>query len=444
MKGLALTRYMHDWLSRWLREPDKRPKLLSAITKRVASMPLWEGTAYRIGDGEGSVWHKTLLSAQKVPASQRAGTNVYHIKVKSAIDVERVALFLSEHFPDSARLFKKFASFEPLIVLDTSAAKRVVTKQDVDWGDDEEPQTGDPSESPSTLADDSNTEEWLRARFAHGFASNAPKIEFMRHAWDVFNATLFEGKLDVARKPDFLLAVPARLRGWHGKGGVNFKARGIFFNSIPETKSKRGVFMHPRTFLADWATWRTTFVHELCHEAVYDNNDRDTAIKDGLSTGGHGPLWQAWMRKVGLSPDRYDSTDTREYMMPDEELRETSIRQARFNTGLQSKVWAPGDSCKFVDVTKPDSELTSFPDIGVVLAKARPRAGDKKHPAYFLMMREHITNPGAPLKRVLWYDMGMPLSTGSTAFSENQLRLVAAMEHVWYDVFLHNRALLVK
>lgn len=50
-----------------------------------------------------------------------------------------------------------------------------------------------------------------------------------------------------------------------------------------------------------------------CHQAVWViDNSKD------MSMGGHGAPWQAWMRRVGLPPNRYDSTDQVLYMTDSE------------------------------------------------------------------------------------------------------------------------------
>jgi predicted SprT family Zn-dependent metalloprotease len=122
---------------------------------------------------------------------------------------------------------------------------------------------------------------------------------FMLDLWNVFNKTKFDNKLRPVKK---FLIIPAQgrmgLRAfWHSKYRIL-----VFTNLVMK---------------ANWDKFREIFLHELCHQAVTDVEYGGKPHGLGPE-GGHGPDWQAWMRKVGLEPNRYDNSTFSEYMTEEE------------------------------------------------------------------------------------------------------------------------------
>jgi hypothetical protein len=84
---------------------------------------------------------------------------------------------------------------------------------------------------------------------------------------------------------------------------TSFRGRGVW------KPGRRELGVSPRLFNAGEAHVLSTFIHEMCHQAVSELdkvNDR--------TAGGHGPNWTAWMHKTGIPAARYDATDHTEYM----------------------------------------------------------------------------------------------------------------------------------
>ncbi len=82
--------------------------------------------------------------------------------------------------------------------------------------------------------------------------------------------------------------------------GTSFRGRGYW------QPSRRKIGISPRLFLSNEEQVLTTLVHEMCHQAVSEI--------DRVPTDNHGPHWNDWMRKCGLTPSRYSQYDNETYM----------------------------------------------------------------------------------------------------------------------------------
>lgn len=140
------------------------------------------------------------------------------------------------------------------------------------------------------------------------------RVSFATKLWEYFNETKFAGRLP---KPKILVSA---------KPPVKSPLLG---------KTPRGCYIHDGKFgpgtlwLADFlfnareAFFNEIMLHEQCHQAVACiDKTRD------LEEAGHGPMWKAWMKKVGLDPRRFDPTDDVAYKdAADAALEEEKLTQ---------------------------------------------------------------------------------------------------------------------
>jgi hypothetical protein len=131
----------------------------------------------------------------------------------------------------------------------------------------------------------------------------AQRHRYMQLVYSKANSVFFNMKL-----PACLLYVMKNM-------GTSFKGRGVW------KPGQRKLGVSARLFLANEAQVITTIVHEMCHQAV---SEIDKVVNDGH--GGHGPHWNSWMRKCGLTPSRYSQYDN-ETFMTDDERRESQQRK---------------------------------------------------------------------------------------------------------------------
>lgn len=439
---LALTKAMARWLHTWLTEPEKHAMLVKALLKKYADMPLWDGTAHRMGDATGNLWHKTAAAAKKYqPRESRA----FKISVTDAVDLERVAEFLSQWFPEHRKEFVLFAKSSPLLVFDTARARKSVNQNDVDWGSDEEddvPESDEPIEEPPVTPlrrkvirrapSAPTTEEELAALYSEGTSTKGQRDTIMRLAWSIFNAKYFKSRL--IPTPLFWQTLPPAFRKFHGKGGADFYARGLWVYGHPKVQGGRALFIHPRVFLAQWPAFRKVMLHEMCHEAVSDIHGIPASVADSKGTEGHGPLWRAFMHEIGEPVERYDTSDRMQYMKDHEKEKEERVRNTFkvMQGGVRAPV--PGDLVFYVDVTNP----ADAPIPAVIMAKAPLRASDKKIQRYYLMDMERMRNPGPPWPRIPVNHM----STGmALPYNYNEIN---ALEANWYEVFVAHKQDFIK
>ena len=138
--------------------------------------------------------------------------------------------------------------------------------------------------------------ERLHLEYAYAQQINAPayRIKFMKNLWEFFNKDKFGGRMPKPRAIQLMR---------NTTNGHKLSVRGRWF------PMQRILEMAPRTFNAHFDFFAEIFLHEMCHEAVTDINRERQGDE-----GGHGPAWQAWMRKVGLNPRRYDPNPNEVYM----------------------------------------------------------------------------------------------------------------------------------
>lgn len=136
----------------------------------------------------------------------------------------------------------------------------------------------------------------LEALYLKAQVSEAKRVPFMKALWTFYNETKFQNRM---KMPKLVTTAtpPGRLktstRGAH-TGGPNFTTGQIWMNTI--------------MWNARLPFFLETFLHEQCHQAVW-NIDQ---VYD-RSENGHGKDWQRWMIHVGLDPRRFDPTDAAEY-----------------------------------------------------------------------------------------------------------------------------------
>lgn len=131
--------------------------------------------------------------------------------------------------------------------------------------------------------------------------SRTDMLHAISEMWKAANHVFFNNRL-VA--PTFLLLKLVKtVRGlgyWHR--GYDEKTDTVF----------RKISLSPRLFNAAYSKLCTVLVHEMCHQAVSEINK----VQEGA--GGHGVHWEQWMRKCGLSPDRYNKDDVLDFMNTEE------------------------------------------------------------------------------------------------------------------------------
>lgn len=129
--------------------------------------------------------------------------------------------------------------------------------------------------------------------------SPSERHAFMKTIWNYWNEKKFHGQMD---EPTLSFLKDA---------GMKMRKRGLWrHGGIPHV---RELLITPRLFNARFDVFAEIFLHEMCHQAVSEIDK----VRERTNQG-HGPKWAAWMRKVGLEPNRYDKNDNIEYMNPRE------------------------------------------------------------------------------------------------------------------------------
>ena len=132
-----------------------------------------------------------------------------------------------------------------------------------------------------------------------GSTNTSEVRRFMLDLWTALNKQKFDGHLRPIKK--FLVIPPQGRQGlrafWHSRYRI------LVFTTL--------------VLKAKWDKFHEVFLHEMCHQAVTDVDHGGKAVAVG-EDGGHGPVWQKWMIKVGLEPKRYDDSTFGEYMTEEE------------------------------------------------------------------------------------------------------------------------------
>lgn len=135
----------------------------------------------------------------------------------------------------------------------------------------------------------------LSKAFLQAAANPGLRVAYCTKLWEHLNKTKFQGKLP---KPNFVVSA---------KSPSSKSARGVYIGGPMYGAGQ--VWMAAFMFDSREPFFLEVFLHELCHQAAWcisQSTDR--------SQQGHGPIWQGWMRKVGLDPRRFDPTDAQEYL----------------------------------------------------------------------------------------------------------------------------------
>lgn len=125
------------------------------------------------------------------------------------------------------------------------------------------------------------------------------KVKFITALWEYFNKEKFQGRLP---EPRLLTSAKPPV------DGASKNARGLFIYDTKKMYGPGTLWISDRIFNAKEAFINEVVLHEMCHQA--------TSCLDKVndpSEGGHGREWQAWMRKVGLDPRRFDPTEETVY-----------------------------------------------------------------------------------------------------------------------------------
>jgi hypothetical protein len=121
------------------------------------------------------------------------------------------------------------------------------------------------------------------------------RTKYLTSLWEFYNKEKFQGRLP---KSKIITSIKPPT------DGVSKNVRGFF---QPDQKIQFGpgtVWIADKLFNSNEAFVNEIFLHELCHMAV-SCIDKTREILEA----GHGPLWQKWMRHVGLDPRRFDPTE---------------------------------------------------------------------------------------------------------------------------------------
>jgi hypothetical protein len=158
----------------------------------------------------------------------------------------------------------------------------------------------------------------LSKAFMQAAVDPSLRVAYCKKLFEYFNKEKFHGNLPT---PVFLVS---------DKSLSNIKdARGVYFGGPAFGAGK--VWMASFMFNAREPFFLEVFLHELCHAAAWTisrSTDR--------SERGHGPVWQDWMRRVGLDPRRYDPTDSVEYKTSQEIIQKESQLAVKY--GPRSKL----------------------------------------------------------------------------------------------------------
>lgn len=147
------------------------------------------------------------------------------------------------------------------------------------------------------------------------------RLAWMTKMWEWFNENKFGGRMTI---PKFEL---------RQQGGAHKTSRGIYFGGPYHAPGR--LYLAPFLFNARPPFILEVFLHEMCHQAVW-TLDR---VLDSSGTQGHGPQWQAWMRKVGLDPRRFDPTEDVEYMSRNDAVLKDLKDRAAFGKRVSESFW---------------------------------------------------------------------------------------------------------
>jgi hypothetical protein len=146
----------------------------------------------------------------------------------------------------------------------------------------------------------------LRAQFGRARVHRELQLPYIKELWHYLNQHKFHNALHMPN-----------LRVMKAVKGTSFRLRGYW------QAYNRELGMSPRLFNGSVEFFVEVLLHEMCHQAVSEIDK----VRDRTEQG-HGPHWIAWMRKVGLNPNRYDPTENKVFMT-NEERDALEERQAK-------------------------------------------------------------------------------------------------------------------
>ena len=147
-------------------------------------------------------------------------------------------------------------------------------------------------------------------------ANPAVRVKFCQKLFDHFNKEKFHGDLPT---PSLKVSDAAAKRGTLSK-----TVRGVYYPG--QNFGPGNLWMASFMFNARPAFFYEVFLHEMCHCAAWT-----ISKSQDRSEAGHGPVWQDWMKKVGLDPRRFDPTDDyAEYKLGPEKYAKEAERTQKY------------------------------------------------------------------------------------------------------------------
>lgn len=191
----------------------------------------------------------------------------------------------------------------------------------------------------------------LQLLYQRAATSKVSQVKYVTEAWKWFNKTLFNSQLD-----DLVILVSDKPPNTPARGARANKFSGMYYYRTGVDRSK--LWINTRLFNSDIDITNAVVVHEMCHQAQRE-------ISKDLSNDlqGHGPVWQSWMRKVGLPPNRYDHTDSDAYL--------TDEQQAEQDLALRDKLGPPTPASTLSKLKKfsPPSAALTASQVALVISR---------------------------------------------------------------------------
>ena len=137
--------------------------------------------------------------------------------------------------------------------------------------------------------------------------SKVHKLRFMNALWDHLNKVKFEGKMTI---PSINLQKAVKVD--------RMRRRGVWYQESRRLEMSPHIFNNADKFYE-------IFLHEMCHQAVSEI----TRFRAREPNQGHGPIWQSWMVKVGLNPNRFDYGGNEQYMTEEQKATKAIQKEVK-------------------------------------------------------------------------------------------------------------------
>ena len=187
--------------------------------------------------------------------------------------------------------------------------------------------------------------------------NDAGKLKYLEGRWNKMNADFFQSQMN---KPRIKLLDREDLFGLWESGLL---PGDYYVNGVRKTFRKGReptLSISKRVFNGEEGIVLTTLLHEMCHEAV---SELSNIVE--LEQGGHGPEWQRWMRKVGLTPARYVKQDEIQHIKSIEGLYDNLEEQKDFDP-------LDPDDMEFGTNVKWYSKISQGWKFGILIGKIKP------------------------------------------------------------------------